>query len=365
MSWRVPVSPSRQVARRSWTAVARGCSSISRTGRRRSTPSVPVRRACSSSPRRRAARRPPVTPTTSGGRSGSASPTRSPRRTPTTSARSTAPARCGAAAGSGARSRSRDPRTDPACSSCSWRARCTSPCRWSYRGAATDVARTMICPACGHENRGGARFCAECGGAVPAPGCVVCGTELRPGAHFCDHCGMPVAGEPPPALSLATPAPGHGDERKRITALFADLAGSTAMQEALDLEVVRRIMGRWSGAMRSAIEGHGGLSKIFAGEGIVATWGAQAIREDDALRALTAAWAMRTALVAINEELEARFGLRLGMRTGLHTGDVVVSAEGFLVGDTMNTGARLEQHAPEGEILVGRRTYQLVRDHAE
>jgi class 3 adenylate cyclase len=176
---------------------------------------------------------------------------------------------------------------------------------------------------------------------------------------------MPVAGVREPPAALATPAPGRGDQRKRITVLFADLAGSTAMQEALDPEVVRRLMGRWSSAMRTAIERHGGLIDHFAGDGIVATWGVQALREDDARRALTGAWAMRTALATINDEIEPRYGLRLRMRVGVHTGDVVVSAEGFLVGDTMNTTARLEQNAPEGEILVGPLTYQLVRHHAE
>ncbi len=199
---------------------------------------------------------------------------------------------------------------------------------------------------------------------MAAPACAGCGTELRAGASFCDQCGMPVAGTPKPPSTLQAPAPGRGDERKRITVLFADLAGSTAMQEALDPELVRRVMGRWSSAMRTAIERHGGLIDHFAGDGIVATWGVQMVREDDAVRALTAAWAMRTALAGINEELEPRLGLRLRMRVGLHTGDVVISAEGFIVGDTMNTAARIEQNAPEGEVLIGELTYQLVRDHA-
>ena len=222
----------------------------------------------------------------------------------------------------------------------------------------------MTCDACGHANREGARFCESCGSPMGAPACAGCGTELRAGAKFCDHCGMPVAGTPTPPSTLQAPAPGRGDERKRITVLFADLAGSTAMQEALDPEMVRRLMGRWSSAMRTAIERHGGLIDHFAGDGIVATWGVQMVREDDAVRALTAAWAMRTALTGINEELEPRLGMRLRMRTGLHTGDVVISAEGFIVGDTMNTAARIEQNAPEGEVLISELTYQLVRDHA-
>jgi class 3 adenylate cyclase/tetratricopeptide (TPR) repeat protein len=193
--------------------------------------------------------------------------------------------------------------------------------------------------------------------------CGGCGTELRSAARFCDSCGMPVAGAKTAPATLAAPAPGTADRRKRITVLFADLAGSTAMQETMDPETVRRLMGRWTTAMRAAIAEHGGLIDHFAGDGIVATWGAADVREDDALRAVRGAWEMRTALAAINEELDARFGQRLRMRIGVHTGDVVISAEGFIIGDTMNTAARLEQNAAEGEVLIGPLTWRLVRDH--
>ncbi|MCW3066129.1 MAG: adenylate/guanylate cyclase, partial [Solirubrobacterales bacterium] len=222
----------------------------------------------------------------------------------------------------------------------------------------------MTCAACGHANRAGARFCDACGAPLAVAACGGCGSELRPGARFCDNCGMPVAAAPASPATLAPP-PGATDRRRRITVLFADLAGSTAMQEALDPETVRRMMGRWTEAMRAAIEAHGGLIDHFAGDGIVATWGAAAVREDDAVRAVRGAWAMRTALDAINGELQQRFGERLRMRTGVHTGDVVISADGFIVGDTMNTAARLEQNAPEGEVLVGPLTWRLVRDHAQ
>ncbi len=222
----------------------------------------------------------------------------------------------------------------------------------------------MSCPACGHANRAEARFCESCGAPQAAPACGGCGATLRTGARFCDSCGMPVAVARTPPATLAAPLPGTTDQRKRITVLFADLAGSTAMQERLDPETVRRIMGRWAEAMRGAIAAHGGLIDHFAGDGIVATWGKEQVREDDALRGVRAAWAMRTAMEAINEELQERFDQRLRMRTGVHTGDVVIGVEGFIVGDTMNTAARLEQNAPEGEVLVGPVTQQLVRDHA-
>ncbi len=48
------------------------------------------------------------------------------------------------------------------------------------------------CPACGHENPEGTKFCQECGaklGAAGKPHCTACGAELTPGTRFCGECG--------------------------------------------------------------------------------------------------------------------------------------------------------------------------------
>ncbi len=73
--------------------------------------------------------------------------------------------------------------------------------------------------------------------------------------------------------------------------------------------------------------------------------------------------AMIEDLEGLNDELEDRWGVRLGMRVGINTGELVISAEGMLVGDTVNTAARLEQAAAAGELLIGEPTQRLVRHH--
>ena len=50
------------------------------------------------------------------------------------------------------------------------------------------------CPACGHANRDGAKFCAQCAMPLPAA-CASCGSELGPRARFCDQCGTPLTYE--------------------------------------------------------------------------------------------------------------------------------------------------------------------------
>src|SRR5262249_32951679 len=90
-------------------------------------------------------------------------------------------------------------------------------------------------------------------------------------------------------------------------------------------------------------------------------------REDDALRAVRAALGMQAALAHVNDHLERAYGVRLANRTGINTGEVVASADPgadqqLATGDAVNVTARLEQAAPQDEILIGERTFDLVRD---
>jgi class 3 adenylate cyclase/ketosteroid isomerase-like protein/tetratricopeptide (TPR) repeat protein len=207
------------------------------------------------------------------------------------------------------------------------------------------------CPSCGHENRAGARFCDSCGLALAAS-CPACGTELRADARFCDSCGAAVAAD----------TQASGETRKTVSVVFADMVGSTSLQEKLDPESVRRVMARFYESMTAAIESHGGEVEKFIGDAVVARWGAREVREDDALRAVRAAADMRDALGELNDQLEADWGVTLGLRTGVNTGELVISAgDSIMVGDTMNTAARLEQNAEAGQILIGEPTWRLVR----
>jgi len=181
--------------------------------------------------------------------------------------------------------------------------------------------------------------------------CAACG-ELNPErAKFCLECGMPLrrAG---------------GEERRTVTVAFADMVGSTALGERLDQESLRRVVDRYYEEMRAAVEHEGGTVAKFIGDAVMAVWGTPAMHEDEALRAVHAATGMQRSLAALNEDLDRRWGVRLGVRIGVNTGEVVVdpgrSAE-LLVGDALNTAARLEQAAGDGEILVGADTYRLVR----
>ena len=78
------------------------------------------------------------------------------------------------------------------------------------------------------------------------------------------------------------------EERKVVTALFADLQGSTALGEQLDAEDVKLIVGEAVARIVHAVEDYGGTVKDLAGDGVLALFGAPAAHEDDPERAVRA-----------------------------------------------------------------------------
>jgi class 3 adenylate cyclase/tetratricopeptide (TPR) repeat protein len=144
--------------------------------------------------------------------------------------------------------------------------------------------------------------------------------------------------------------------RKVVTVLFCDLAGSTALGESVDPEVLRALLGRYFDEMKAIVERHGGTTEKFIGDAVMAVFGVPQLHEDDAVRAVRAAVEMRDALPELGVEA----------RIGLNTGEVVVGTdERLATGDAVNVAARLEQAAARGEILLGAETARLVRDAVE
>jgi class 3 adenylate cyclase len=178
--------------------------------------------------------------------------------------------------------------------------------------------------------------------------CVECGAGLPSAAKFCPECGTPVS-------------PTGRDSRRTVTLLFTDVTGSTAMGEQRDPEAYRDVMGRYFAVARAAVERHGGTVEKFVGDAVLAVFGIPEVHEDDALRAVRAARELNDAVAGL--------GLGLTIRTGVNTGAVVAGSAraggSFATGDAVNTAARLEQAAGDGEILLGATTYALIRDAVE
>jgi class 3 adenylate cyclase/tetratricopeptide (TPR) repeat protein len=184
--------------------------------------------------------------------------------------------------------------------------------------------------------------------------CSNCGEENPDRFRLCGFCGTPLAAALPPQ-----------EVRKTVTIVFSDLKGSTNLGEALDSESLRELLSRYFDEMRAVLEEHGGRVEKYIGDAIMAVFGLPTVHEDDALRAVRAAAGMQAALATLNDELERVWGARLANRTGVNTGEIVAGdpslGQRLVTGDAVNVAARLEQAAPEHEILLGETTYKLVR----
>ncbi|QLH24723.1 AAA family ATPase [Streptomyces sp. Rer75] len=162
----------------------------------------------------------------------------------------------------------------------------------------------------------------------------------------------------------------HDMSRKTITVVFCDMVGSTALSERLDAEALRHVMLRYYDLLRACLERHGGTVEKFIGDAVMAVFGIPVVHEDDALRAARAALDMLAAVEESGEELERETGARIAVRIGIHTGEVVTSGaadagHALVSGEAVNVAARLEQHAPAGQILIGADTHGLIAAHAE
>ncbi len=153
-----------------------------------------------------------------------------------------------------------------------------------------------------------------------------------------------------------------------MTALFADLVGSTPLAEQLDPEDVRLIVGEAVARMIRRVEAFGGTVKDLAGDGVLALFGAPAAHEDDPERAIRAGLAIAEDVAEYGAEVARGWAVDpLAVRVGVATGPVVVGAVGAgnrveygATGDAVNIAARLQTAAEPGTVLVGGATRRLV-----
>ncbi len=150
-----------------------------------------------------------------------------------------------------------------------------------------------------------------------------------------------------------------GGVNQKITVLFADIRGFTAISEKENPEKVVSLLNKYFSAMTEIIFAHGGTLDKFTGDGLMAIFGAPTASEEDALNAVKAAITMQKRLEPLNVELTSEGYGRLSVGIGLHTGEATVGyigsdirSEYTAIGDTVNLASRLESNATGGQILM-------------
>ena len=246
----------------------------------------------------------------------------------------------------------------------------------------------MRCSNCGAENPQGLNFCNECAAPFKRQ-CAKCGFENAPTAKFCGECAAPlsaparagaanlppVASEPGPTGRITSEQPA-GDpiegERKTVTALFADIKGSTELMRDLDPEEARAIVDPALKLMIDAVHRYDGYVVQSTGDGIFALFGAPVAHEDHPQRAVHAALAARDDLRRRGDDLRRRGRAGVEVRIGINTGEVVMRSvqtgghtEYSPVGHVINLASRMQSAAPADGIVVSEDTRHLVEGYFE
>jgi len=259
----------------------------------------------------------------------------------------------------------------------------------------------MRCANCGFENPSGASVCEACSASLSRH-CRRCGHKASLYAKFCSECGAPLTEAPaaplanPIPVSGSSPAPiqytphhlaeriraeqaameARGDpagERKTVTALFADMAGSMALIHDLDPEEAQRLIEPVIALMMEAVHHYEGYVAKTLGDGILALFGAPIAHEDHPQRALYAALRMQQAIHRHGDRIRLEKGIPLQIRVGIHTGEVVVRSirmdnlhtDYDPVGNTIHIASRMEGIAAPSSILVSEPTYKLAEGYFE
>jgi Adenylate and Guanylate cyclase catalytic domain/Double zinc ribbon len=197
----------------------------------------------------------------------------------------------------------------------------------------------MNCPACGAENPSEQKFCNEC--AAPfKKRCAKCGYENAATAKFCGECVASLTSQSPihPSAETVRVAAEQADasaiegERKTVTALFADIKGSTELMEDLDPEEARAIVDPALKLMIDAARRYEGYVVQSTGDGVFALFGAPVAHEDHPLRALHAALRMQDEVRRYADRQRAEGRAPLQIRIGVNTGEVVVRSIATVTG---------------------------------
>ena len=153
---------------------------------------------------------------------------------------------------------------------------------------------------------------------------------------------------------------------RQVSILFLDIVGSTRLSRDLDPESLHAVLDtallRWT----AVVHAHHGKVLQYAGDSLLAVFGAEVSSERDAESAVLCGLALLAEGAAFGRLVAQQHRVAdTGVRVGVHTGGVLlgggVDAEGSIRGMAVNIAARMEQAAPPGCLRVSQDTWQLVR----
>src|SRR5581483_2635058 len=142
--------------------------------------------------------------------------------------------------------------------------------------------------------------------------CIFCGAAMGQ-PWLCEACGATVTGGWPTSSSASRTdeyLPNVvADELRPVTALFADVVGSTSLGERLGPSEIKSLIGECVTRMTRVVESYGGTVGSYMGDGIAAFFGISAAREDDAIRAALSALRILEVISDYANEIESAWDI--------------------------------------------------------
>ncbi len=169
----------------------------------------------------------------------------------------------------------------------------------------------------------------------------------------------------PEAEDLLNP-PARCGEIRRLTIMFADLVGSTALSTRLEPETYHTLVGRYRDEVRRVVDRYEGHISSIKGDGLLAVFGHPKAHENDVRRAVAAGLDITRAVAQLSEQAERKFGVAINVRVGIHRGLVYLDTDqDDVYGFAANLAARLSGLAEPGTVAVSDAVAPLVRDSFE
>lgn len=157
-------------------------------------------------------------------------------------------------------------------------------------------------------------------------------------------------------------------QRAEMVALFADLRGFTRLTEAIAVEQVVRMLNEYFTVLTEATYRHEGTIFNMAGDSLLVGFNVPFLQADAAERAWRTAEDMLSNFGKVAADWRARHGISTGVGIGICQGQVIIGNVGSphymsytVIGNTVNTAARLKEMALMGEVLVSGSLYDTIR----
>ncbi|HEY9420143.1 MAG TPA: adenylate/guanylate cyclase domain-containing protein [Thermoanaerobaculia bacterium] len=158
-----------------------------------------------------------------------------------------------------------------------------------------------------------------------------------------------------------------GGAKRQVVVLFSDIRGFTSLSERMSPDQIASLLTEYFTEMVEIVFEHGGTLDKFMGDALMALWGAPIDREDDADRAVRAAVAMQRAISRLNSRWSQQGRQTISVGIGINVGDVFAGNIGSqrrleytVIGDAVNTAARLCSEAGPGDILIALPLYRVL-----